>query len=376
MSVTLLVLSGLKDSLWVAEKEFRLFLGRLPALRIGLTIVVPVIVLIIFSLRTGSLVSQQALPVAVVDLDHSQSSQTLLKSLSASGQLVVLNFQNRTIAENSMKNGNAYAVVVIPQGYANNIELHRQTSVDLLLDDSNPFFAREIYDAFNSAISQAANNISPQPIVFSSSFEYGTGFGLVGYVVPGMVAMTAMFASSFQSMSVVFERAFGQFDRIRATPASSSSVILGYVIAGSTIGMIQAMAIVAFSHFVFQALVLNVGAVVVVVLLTAFTFTGFGFALAGVARDPREATMIFQLVNGGMVLLSGVFFPIEVLPTVFRIVGSILPLAFAVNILRAAMIKGLALTNPQILTSLGVLLVYAAGALGIGSRLLYRILSQ
>ncbi|HXZ89967.1 MAG TPA: ABC transporter permease [Candidatus Dormibacteraeota bacterium] len=374
MKTALRLIDMLRDSWWIAEKEFRQLLYRLPVVRLLVILLVPVVVLTVFGFRTGA-VSAQHLPVAMVDLDHSGFSATLTTQLN-SGNLNIINVQNLTDAQDLLRNGRTFAAIVIPQGFSRNITLHQQASVDLILDDSNPFYARAIDDVVGASVGSIAGSMSPVPVTYNISFLYGAGFGLVDYIVPGIVAMAAMFGSSFQCMSLIWDRALGTFDRVRAAPISPASVLMGYVITGSVMGLFQAVGILVFSYFVFQALVLNVGAVILVVLLVAFVFTGIGVIIVGLAKEPREAMMAMQITNAANVLLSSVFFPVELLPAPLSIVGSVLPLSFGVDLLRVTMIKGFSLFAPQSTSDLAILALYAAVSFGLASSILYKILSR
>jgi ABC-2 type transport system permease protein len=364
----------IEGAVWVAEKELRQFLGRVPVARLTMTILVPIVLLFILSFRLGGFAPQQV-PVAVVDLDGSSYSSDLTAALESNNRLVITRVPTRTDAENMIRKGESFAAVLIPSDFSANMELRRQASVELILDDSNTFFAKEINDLISDSIAATAQKISPQPITTTTSFMYGVGLGLVNFIAPGIVAMTAMFGSAFQAISLVWERYLGTLDRIRATPIGASAVILGKILAGSVMGITQTSVVLLFSHYALGAVVRNVGAVILVVFVVAFIFTGIGLIISSLAKEPREATMINQMMSGTMVLLSGIFYPTQALPEALRAVALLLPLTYATEALRGIMIKGLSLTAPGLLLDLGVLLLCAVISLILSTRLLFRILS-
>jgi ABC-2 type transport system permease protein len=346
-----------------------------PVARLTVTLLVPLLLLVVFSFRVGGL-SPQHVPIAVVDLDRSAYSLDLITALTSNDRFVVAEVANRTEAENMIRNGESSAAILIPTDFSSKIELQRQASVELLLDDSNPFFAKEISDLAGDSIGAVADNISPEPITANISFMYGVGFGFVNFIAPGVVAMTAMFATTLQTVSFVWERTLGTLDRIRATPVAASSVILGKIAAGSVIGIIQAIVVLVFSYFAFGALVRNIGGVILIVFLVAFIFTGIGVMISSLVKEPRAAMMMNQMINWPMVLLSGVFYPVQALPYPLRLTSLLLPLTYATEGLRAIIIKDLSLAAPQLLLDLGVLSLYAIVTLIVGSCLLFRILSR
>jgi ABC-2 type transport system permease protein len=369
------VKTALQAAVWVAEKEFRQFFGGLPAARLIVTLLVPLLLLMVFSFRVGG-VAPQHVPIAVVDLDRSSYSSDLMTVLTTDDRFVITRALSRAEAENMIRRGESSAAILVPQDFSKNIERHQQASLELVLDDSNPFFAKSVYDLIDDSVRTAANNLSPQPITAKLSFMYGVGFGFVDFIVPGIVAMTAMFGTTFQALSFVWERTLGTLDRIRSTPVGAGSIILGKIIAGSLIGIAQAIVVLTFSHFVFGAVVRNVGVLILIVFLVAFIFTGIGVTVSALVDEPRAAMMVNQMINWPMVLLSGVFYPVEALPDALRPIASLLPLTYAIEALRAVVIKGLSFGASEVLIDVGVLLLYAAATLALGSRLLFRILSR
>jgi len=372
---SLRVKTALQAAVWVAEKEFRQFFGGLPAARLIVTLLVPLLLLMVFSFRVGG-VAPQHVPIAVVDLDRSSYSSDLMTVLTTDDRFVITRALSRAEAENMIRRGESSAAILVPQDFSKNIERHQQASLELVLDDSNPFFAKSVYDLIDDSVRTAANNLSPQPITAKLSFMYGVGFGFVDFIVPGIVAMTAMFGTTFQALSFVWERTLGTLDRIRSTPVGAGSIILGKIIAGSLIGIAQAIVVLTFSHFVFGAVVRNVGVLILIVFLVAFIFTGIGVTVSALVDEPRAAMMVNQMINWPMVLLSGVFYPVEALPDALRPIASLLPLTYAIEALRAVVIKGLSFGASEVLIDVGVLLLYAAATLALGSRLLFRILSR
>jgi ABC-2 type transport system permease protein len=365
----------LRDAIWIAEKEFRQFLGRVPIARLTVTIIVPIMLLLVLSFRVGG-VAPQNVHIAVVDHDDSQYSAGIVNSLITHDRFAIITVTNRTQAVALIDSGIASAAIVIPSDFSRNIAIGRPVSVELILDDSNPFYANQIYSRVVNDIRAVSGSILPEPVTTTSSFVYGAGFGFENFIAPGIVAMTAMFGTSFQAISVVWERTLGTFDRIRATPVAASSVVLGKILAGSMIGIVQAVVVLVFAHFVFGTIVRNVYASILVVFLVAFIFTGIGVTVSTLVKEPRGAIAINQLINWPMVLISGVFYPVQALPDLLRLLASLLPLTYATEALRAIMIKGHTLLSPGLGLDIGVLLLYATITLVVGSNLLFRILRR
>jgi ABC-2 type transport system permease protein len=69
-------------------------------------------------------------------------------------------------------------------------------------------------------------------------------------------------------------------------------------------------------------------------LLSSLSFFGIGFILAGVMPSARTAQIVGMVLLYPMLLLSGTFFPLGLLPGAIQKVADYLPMTYVVNLLR------------------------------------------
>jgi len=91
--------------------------------------------------------------------------------------------------------------------------------------------------------------------------------------------------------------------------------------------------------------------------LIGLSFGALGLAMTALAWNYDFFMYYFTLVMTPMMMLSGVFFPVEQLPAPFQAVASVLPLSHAVDLARPLL---LGRVPAQIPLHLAVLLAYAA----------------
>ncbi len=91
--------------------------------------------------------------------------------------------------------------------------------------------------------------------------------------------------------------------------------------------------------------------------LIGLTFAALGLAVTALAWNYDFFMYYFTLVMTPMMMLSGVFFPVEQLPALFRGIAEILPLSHAVELSRPLLLGRI---PEHILLHLGVLLAYTA----------------
>ena len=159
------------------------------------------------------------------------------------------------------------------------------------------------------------------------------------------------------------------WDSMLHTPLDVDDVVLGEVVWAGTKAGINAAAILA------VALALGlVGGWGVVLALPVLALAGLCFAamaLLVTAVAPSYDFFLYyvSLVLTPMLLISGVFFPLEQLPPPVALAAQVLPLAHVVELVRPLVTGGL---PSQPLLHLAVPLVYTVLAFALATRLLRR----
>lgn len=194
----------------------------------------------------------------------------------------------------------------------------------------------------------------------------------MSFLVPGIVGMTAMFGATNETLSIVWDRTTGTFDRILAAPVSSTSIILGKIMSGTLMGFISAIVMIIIGAAFYNVLFGNIAIFLLVITLSCLSFTGIGTIISGLASEPREASMLMNILRFPMTLLSGVFFPVEATPFPLPLVARALPLTYAIEAIRSSSGEPTSIVYFDIT----VLVVYALVTILVGSRILLRIITR
>ena len=196
----------------------------------------------------------------------------------------------------------------------------------------------------------------PQSIAEFSRFDY-TFSGLVAFSLMslGVFGMANGFASDKKS---------GAIDRLRSAPIRSYHLIVatGLNYISLALVSIAVMMVVAMTVFGFKMQGDWLSFVALIALGTISMF-GLGFAVAGWAKDEKQAAPISNIVAFPMMFLSGVFFPTFLMPDWLQSVSKWLPLSPIANSIR------LILTENKILFDLGSELL----AIGAWTLLFYTV---
>lgn len=202
-----------------------------------------------------------------------------------------------------------------------------------------------------------------QPVFFWLLF----GFGFAGavsipgsdasylqYLLPGVVALTLLFTAIFSTMSVVEDRQSGVLQAALVAPQPREALVLGIVLGGSTLAVVQGVLVGAFAPVagltpgLAGALVALAAAV-----LMAVSFTSLGFTMAWRLQTTRAYHAVMNVVLLPIWLLSGAFFPEAGAPVALQWVMRLNPATYGVALLRYGL-HGLPESVPGTTVGLGV----------------------
>ena len=233
----------------------------------------------------------------------------------------------------------------------------------------------DLRQSFKSVRHVVWSLLFPIFMMFTFSFRYGApklDISFLNFLIPGIVGMTAMFGSINETMSIVWDKSLGVFDRILAAPVSSTSIIVGKTMAGAVMGVISALVLLIVGSSLFGVSFVNISFVLLIVVLASFSFTGIGTIISGLASEPREAMMLSNLLRFPMMFLGGVFFPVEAMPMPLPYIARALPLTYATEALRAVISRNMAV----VLFDATVLVAYTVSTIIIGSKTLMRLMTR
>lgn len=150
-----------------------------------------------------------------------------------------------------------------------------------------------------------------------------------------------MFSIVFTIASILEDKKFGTWNRIRITPLSSSSIFAGNMIPTFLVGVAQ-MAIVVFSgEFLFGIhLGTSLGSIFVVLIMFALTTTCLGLLLAtafGTYEQLNAATPVILVASS---MLGGCMWPLSIVPKALQSIARITPQYWALSATEDLAING------------------------------------
>jgi ABC-2 type transport system permease protein len=183
----------------------------------------------------------------------------------------------------------------------------------------------------------------------------GMGQDYIGFLIPGMIAMSVLFTSVFSGIQIIWDKQFGFLKETLVAPVSRLEIMLGQTLGGATTAFIQGIFIMVLSLF----LGINIQDVFgfllafVFMLLIGIAFTAFGIAIASKMEDMHGFQLIMNFVVFPIFGLSGALFPIDSLPEFIKPITLLDPLTYGVEGIRYGL-TGVSQINPGIcLAALG-----------------------
>ena len=163
------------------------------------------------------------------------------------------------------------------------------------------------------------------------------------FLAPGMIAMTAMFSSTFSSAGFYRDRESGLLRAMLASPHNPQTILFGKALGSILIGTVQALVVLVLAVIIpgidlaWQFGWLGGAATVVITVLALnFMLAGLSLLLAVRVRTMQGFHLIMNLVLFPLFFLSGAFFPLDTVPTWLEVIGYINPMTYAVDLLHYA----------------------------------------
>jgi ABC-2 type transport system permease protein len=189
----------------------------------------------------------------------------------------------------------------------------------------------------------------------------GVSFG--AFIIPGLVMLNLLNESiSNASFGIYMPKFSGTIYEVLSAPVSAMEVVLGYVGAAATKSVLLGLLILAtarlFVAYEIEHPLLMTGFLV----LTAVTFSLFGFII-GVWADGFEKLQVIPLmVITPLTFLGGSFYSISMLPPVWQTIALFNPVLYLISGFRWSFYG---VSDIGVGASLGMILVFLVACLGV-----------
>jgi ABC-2 type transport system permease protein len=209
----------------------------------------------------------------------------------------------------------------------------------------SPVISTSLYFVvFGSAIGSRITNIE------------GVAYG--AFIVPGLIMLTLLTNSiANASFGIYFPKFIGTIYEILSAPVSAIEIVLGYVGAAATKSMILGLIILATAGLFVPLEIAHPLMMLLFLVLTAVTFSLFGFLIGIWADNFEKLQVIPLLVVTPLTFLGGSFYSIHVLPPFWQQVTLFNPVVYLISGFRWSFYN---ISDVSVGVSLGMTAVFLA----------------
>lgn len=165
------------------------------------------------------------------------------------------------------------------------------------------------------------------------------GVDYMSFVVPGLIMMSVITNSYSNVASSFFSTKFQRsIEEILVSPTPNYIILLGFVLGGVLRGLAVGVIVTLVSLFFTDLSVHNLAVTVSVVVLTAVLFSIAGFINALFAKSYDDISIIPTFILTPLTYLGGIFYSIDMLPSVWQWLSQLNPILYMVNAFRFGML--------------------------------------
>ncbi|HEY4135000.1 MAG TPA: ABC transporter permease [Alphaproteobacteria bacterium] len=187
----------------------------------------------------------------------------------------------------------------------------------------------------------------------------GVSFG--AFIVPGLIMLSLLTQSiANASFGIYFPRFTGTIYELLSAPVSPLEIVIGYVGAAASKSILLGLIILGTSTFFVPLEIAHPALMLLFLVLTALTFSLFGFIIGIWADGFEKLQLVPLLVVTPLTFLGGSFYSIDMLPPFWRTVTLFNPVVYLVSGFRWSFHD---VSDVNVGVSFGMTLVFLAACL-------------
>lgn len=192
----------------------------------------------------------------------------------------------------------------------------------LLQSIATPVISTSLYFVvFGSAIGSSMTEV------------HGVSYG--AFIVPGLIMLALLTESiSNASFGIYMPRYSGTIYELLSAPVSPLEIVIGYVGAAATKSIILGLVILLTARLFVDFEILHPLWMFALLLLTAFSFSLFGFIIGIWADGWEKLQVVPALIVTPLAFLGGSFYSISMLPPLWQTITLFNPVVYLINAFR------------------------------------------
>jgi len=307
----------------------------------------PVVLLLLFGY--GVTFDLDKLPVAVVDLDRTSVSRSIIQRFDVSQDLVISAKVERVEqGEALMRKMQAVAILIIPEGFSRKLARGERAELSLVVDGADASTATQTINKADAIASQAVSipvgptaASLPHLVVETWTLYNPTGRSAL-LLVPGLMAyILAIVCVLLTALAVAREWERGSMEQLFTTPIRRGELILGKLLPYVALGFLGVLLVLAVGAWVFGVPIRgSLPALALAALLFLVGMLAQGLFVSVITKNQMVATQVATLSSLLPIqILSGFVFPIANMPTILQVIAQIMPATHFIAALRGILLR-------------------------------------
>jgi ABC-2 type transport system permease protein len=158
------------------------------------------------------------------------------------------------------------------------------------------------------------------------------GISYGAFIVPGLIMLSLLTQSiANASFGIYFPRFVGTIYELLSAPISPFEIVLGYVGAAATKSIILGLIILATAGLFVPLSIAHPFWMLAFLILTAVTFSLFGFIIGVWADSFEKLQVIPLLIITPLTFLGGSFYSVNMLPPVWQTISMFNPVVYLIS---------------------------------------------
>ena len=314
----------------------------------------PIIMMLLFGYAVRNDVRNVRTVIVMSNTDY--VTQQAVDRLSASEYFTITQVVATPIeAEQAIRDQKADLAIVFGKDYASG-----HSDLQFIVDGADPNMAQQWTQYANAVITNPNNGLVNTKLLYNPQMKSAYNF------VPAIMGTLLMLVCAMMtSISIVREKERGTMEVLLVSPVRPILIVIAKVIPYLVLAFIILIVILLMANSLLgvplQGSVFWIFLISTIYILLALSL---GLLVSNIAKTQLVALLLSAMVLlMPIVMLSGMFFPIESMPKVLQYVSAIIPTRYYTSAMRKLMIMGVGVR--QVMHEMIVLICMLIGLLGL-----------
>ena len=314
----------------------------------------PIIMMLLFGYAVRNDVRNVRTVIVTSNTDY--VTQQAVDRLSASEYFTITQVVATPVeAEQAIRDQKADLAIVFGKDYASG-----HSDLQFIVDGADPNMAQQWTQYANAVITNPNNGLVNTKLLYNPQMKSAYNF------VPAIMGTLLMLVCAMMtSISIVREKERGTMEVLLVSPVRPILIIIAKVIPYLVLAFIILIVILLMANSLLgvplQGSVFWIFVISTIYILLALSL---GLLVSNIAKTQLVALLLSAMVLlMPIVMLSGMFFPIESMPKVLQYVSAIIPTRYYTSAMRKLMIMGVGVR--QVMHEMMVLICMLIGLLGL-----------